>query len=119
MVLLVLLLLSIWQQSTFLYRNRNNNKNPSGPMLRDLEESIFYLIDLAKCFNLDLKKILNHTTNGGHTLFFLASVVSEKITRRLLEENVQVNSVDDKFVTPFFRVRMIFLFEMRNFAQNF
>ena len=112
MVLLVLLLLSIWQQSTFLYRNRNNNKNPSGPMLRDLEESIFYLIDLAKCFNLDLKKILNHTTKSGYTLFFLASICSERITRRLLEENVQVNSVNQDFVTPFFRVSMIFISKM-------
>ena len=41
------------------YRVRNNFKCPSGPMLREIEESIFYLLDLAKCFNLNLKKILN------------------------------------------------------------
>ena len=64
------------------YRNRNNGEYPSGPMLHEIEETIFYLIDLAKCFNLDLKKILNHTTKSGETLFFLASIYSETITRR-------------------------------------
>ena len=88
------------------YRNRNNGKFASGPMLRDIEESCFYLIDLAKCFNLDLKKILHHTTKGGETLFFAASAMSETVTRRLLEENVEVNSVDDTFVAPYFRVRI-------------
>ena len=80
------------------------NEYPSGPMLREIEESCFHLIDLAKSFNLDLKKILNHTTKSGTTLFDQASSYSEKATRRLLEENVQVNSVDHKFVTPFFNV---------------
>ena len=88
------------------YRH-SNKKYPSGRTLHEIEESCFYLIDLAKCLNLELKKILNHTAKDGTTLFFVASVCSERITRRLLEENVQVNCVDDKFVTPFFRVRMI------------
>ena len=83
-------------------------------MLREIEESCFYLIDLAKCFNLDLKKILNHTTKSGSTLFEQASTYSEAVTRRLLEENIQVNSVNYKFVTPYFRVS--FLSKLKYFA---
>ena len=87
------------------YRNKNNEKYPSGTMLRDIEESAEYLIDLAKKFDLNMNKILNHTAKNGLTVFFQASIFSEKITKRLIEEKVKVNSVDHKFVTPFFRVR--------------
>ena len=87
------------------YRVRNNNQYPSGPMLRDIEESVEYLIDLAKKFKLDLKKILDHTTKSGEALFGAASVYSGKITKRLIEEKVKVNSINDMFMTPFFMVR--------------
>ena len=87
------------------YRNRNNNEFPSGPMLRNIEESVVYLIDLAKKFELNLEKILNHTSKDGVTLFLTASMYSEKITKRLIEEKVKVNSIDHKFLTPSFRVR--------------
>ena len=74
-------------------------------MLRDIEESVAYLIDLAKKFDLNLKKILNQTTKHEATLFFQASAFSEKITKRLIKEQVKVNSINDKFMTPFFMVR--------------
>ena len=80
----------------------------TGPMLREIEESCAYLIDLAKSFNLDLKNILNHTSKNGETLFSKASIYSETITRRLLDENVHVSSINDMFVTPYFRVRLEF-----------
>ena len=83
-------------------------------MLRDIEESVAYLIDLAKKFDLNLKKILNQTTKHGATLFFQASAFSEKITKRLIEEKVKVNSIDLNFVTPFFRVGQKLNFEFRN-----
>ena len=97
------------------YRNRTD-EYPSGPMLREIEQSCFYLIDLIKCFNLDMKNILNHTAKNGNTLFFYASIFSETVTRKLLEENVQVNSVDSLFITPFFRVRIILVSKIRYFA---
>ena len=84
---------------------KNDNKYPSGPMLGDIEESVAYLIDLAKKFDLNLEKILNQTTKNGVTLFSQASISSEKITKRLIEEKIKVNSIDHKFLTPFFRVR--------------
>ena len=79
-------------------------KLPPQLMLRGIEECCEYLIDLAKFYNLDLKKILNQTTKAGLTVFHLASKLSEKLTRRLIEENVQVNSINNYFVTPYFRV---------------
>ena len=88
------------------YRIKNNGEYPSGPMLVDIEESCLYLIQLAKSVKLDLDKVLNHTTKNGDTLFFAASIYSEKITTQLLRENVQVNSITDIFLTPFFRVRL-------------
>ena len=87
------------------HKNRTG-KDSSGSMLLDMGESGVYLIDLAKGFNLDLKKILNHTTKNGQTLFSTASNYSKTLTRRLLEENVHVNSVDHKFMTPSFKVRL-------------
>ena len=89
------------------YRNRNDFKYPSGPMLCNIEESILFLVQQAKDNNLDLDKTFNHMTKDGTTLFFYASIFSEKITRQLLnEEVVRVNSIDLRFVTPFFRVRL-------------
>ena len=91
------------------YRNRNNNENPSGPMLRDIEKSVLFLIKLAKDSELDLDEILNHTTKDGTTLLFAASVYSETITKHLLTgKYVRVNSIDLGFVTPFFKVRLKF-----------
>ena len=87
------------------YRNRTDGY-PTGPMLGEIEESCLFLIQLAKSAKLDLDKILNHTTKSGDTLFSDASVYSEKITAHLLTQNVQVNSINDLFVTPLFGVRL-------------
>lgn len=86
------------------YRNRNNDEYPSGPMLRGIEESCLYLIELGKSAKLDLDEVLNHTKKNGDTLLADASIFSEKITRQLLIEDVRVNSINHMFVTPFFRV---------------
>ena len=75
-------------------------KYPSSSMVQGIEESF-----LAKSNNLDLVKILNQTTKDGETLFYKASF-SESITWFLLRENVKVNSVNDVFQTPNFRVRV-------------
>ena len=90
------------------YRNKTDDYL-SGPLLVEIEESCQYLVQLAKFANLDLDRILNHTTKRGDTLFSDASIYSEKITKELLMETndqgmkiVNVNSIDDLFVTPFF-----------------
>ena len=95
------------------YRNKNNNEYPSGPMLVDIEDSYKFLIQLVKSAELDLYTILNHTAKNGDTLFLRASMYSEKMTKQLLKETnahkekiVQVNSIDSRFMIPFFRVRL-------------
>ena len=87
-----------------MYRNRNDGKYPSGPMLGDIEDSCVYLVQLAETSNVDLNKVLNHATKNGTTLFFQASFYSEAITKLLLEKNVKTNSIDTFFSTPSFRV---------------
>ena len=98
-----------------IWYGNSNKKYPSGPLLAEIEETCFYLIQQAKSANLDLDKILNHTTKGGDTLFSAAAMYSEKITIQLLMETnahqenvVRVNSINDLFETPFFRVRSKF-----------
>ena len=97
-------LMSLFQMASY-NRYEKSRDYPSGLMMNDIEESCVYLIDLAKAFNLNLEKILNHTAKNGFTLFFEATRYSETITRRLLEENVHVNSIIYTFTTPWFRVR--------------
>ena len=101
-------LIIIFQMAS-MYKNENNDEYPSGPMLRDIEESCQYMIELAKSSNLDLEKILNRTTRNGRNLLFYASMFSEEITKHLLLQTVRVNSVDDKFITPSFRVRLSYV----------
>ena len=88
------------------YQIENNGQHPSGPMLRDIEESFAYLIDMAKKSSFDLKKVLNRAAEDGTTLFFRASMYSEEIVHYLLQEDVQINSITDLFTTPSFRVRL-------------
>ena len=75
-------------------------------MMSGIEQSLLCLIQFAKDVELDLDKILNHTTKSGDTLFFNASIFSERIMVQLLKENVKVNSINDVFETPSFRVRL-------------
>ena len=87
------------------YRSKTGDF-PSSQMLHEIEESCLYLIELGRSFNLDMKKILNHTAKDGNTLFSEASIFSERLTEYLLGEKVKINSVDDSFMTPSFRVRL-------------
>ena len=97
-------LIGLFQMASW-YRNRTE-EYPSGPMLREIDESCLYLIQLSKDFKLDLSKVLNRTAKNGNTLLSEASVFSENVTEYLLaEKDIRVNSIDDTFITPFFRVR--------------
>ena len=87
------------------YRNITK-EYPTGPMLGEIEDSCSFLIELAKSAKLDFDKTLNHTTKSGATLFLDASRYSSKLMAQLLRQNVQVNSINHLFITPFFRVRL-------------
>ena len=97
-------LMSIFSMANW-YRNRTD-KYPTGRMLRSIEQSCIYLINLAKSAELDLTDIINRTAKDGDTLFFNASMFSLKVTKILLENSAKVNSVRDNFLTPFFRVSL-------------
>ena len=84
--------------------NLTTGRDPVGEMLSEIEDSIFYLIDLAERHNLDVAGILNHTAKNGDTLFTQASFLSKRVCRYLLEKGVKVNSIDNLFRTPGFKV---------------
>ena len=103
-------------QTPIAYNTENDLQDEFGLVFRDLEESCLYLIQLVKDLKLDSKKILNHTTLNGTTLFNLATCYSEKITKLLLDENIQVNSINHQFVTPSFEVRFL---RSKYFLENY
>ena len=74
-------------------------------MLQNIENSCMHLIALAKCFSLDLEKILNHSRQNGDTLILYASRYSEELTNFLLDQGVRDNSINNAFGTPSFQVR--------------
>ena len=100
-------LMCLFQMATvYRYGNKNKLSSPSGLMMCEIEESCLFLIGLAESANLDLNKILNHTTKNGLTLFYYASLYSERVTKHLLERAVKVNSISDSFLKPCFTVRL-------------
>ena len=75
------------------------------PMMREMEESSFFLIQFADDNNLNMKSILNAATEDGSTLISYASKFAPSLTYALLEFGINANSVTAKFGTPIFRVR--------------
>ena len=73
-------------------------------MMGEIEECVQYLIELGELNNVDMKSVLNHTAKTGRTLFNQASRYSEKVASQLLDRRVDVNIVDNLFMTPLFRV---------------
>ena len=96
---------------TATYRNRNNDNFPSAStgLFREIEATVEYLIRLGDQYNLNMDEILNHKTKDGITFFWQAAYYSEKLAKILIQRNVKVNTVDQKFLTPSFRVSKRFL----------
>ena len=88
------------------YKNRNNENFPSAStgLFSEIEATIEYLIRLGDQYNLNMDEILNHKAKDGKTLFYKAAIYSEKLAKILIQRNVKVNTVDDKFMIPIFRV---------------
>ena len=91
---------------TATYRNRNNDNFPSAStgLFSEIEATVEYLIRLGDQYNLNMDKILNHKAKDGVTLFGVATYYSEKVANILIQRNVKVNTVDDMFMIPTFRV---------------
>ena len=89
------------------YKNKIKTKNypdASIGLFNEIEATIEFLIQLGDQYNLNMEEILNHKGHDGTTLFYKATFYSEKVAKMLLQRNVKVNTVDDKFMTPIFRV---------------
>ena len=100
------------------YGNRNNLNfsieqfNQNNLIFRDsfqIEAMVEYLIQLGDQHKLNLAQILNHKAKNGTTLFYMASSYSEKVAKILIQRNIRVNTVDQKFMTPEFKVSNRFL----------
>ena len=88
------------------YKLRNNDNVPdaSTGLFCEIEATVEYLIQLADQHKLNMTQILNHKTKDGVTLFDQAAYFSEKVANMLIQRNVKVNTVDQKFMIPLFRV---------------
>ena len=73
--------------------------------MAEIEESVQMLIEMGETNNGDMNRVLNHTAKDGQTLFYKASMYSEKVASQLLDRRVNVNNVEYLFQTPQFRVR--------------
>ena len=74
-------------------------------MFNEIESLFIYLIQLAEKNNIDMDRLINVTDYAGESLFHAATVYSEKISIELIKRNVKVNTIDNNFITPRFRVR--------------
>ena len=88
------------------YKNKNNDNDPDASigLFSEIEATIEFLIEWGDQYNLNMEAILNHKGNDGKTLFWWAAYYSEKVATMLLQRNVKVNTVDQKFMIPVFRV---------------
>ena len=88
------------------YKHRNNDNYPDASvgLFTEIEATIEFLIQLGDQYNLNMEMILNHKANNGITLFWWAAYHSEKVAKMLLQRNVKVNTIDQKFDIPTFRV---------------
>ena len=92
----------------YVDENDGNYPDSSTGLFREIEATVEYLIQLADQNNLNMTQILNHKAKDGTTLFDQAAYYSEKLAKILIQRNVKVNTVDQKFETPIFRVRKKF-----------
>ena len=80
----------------------------SHPLLRSLmskiEETFFFLISKAeeKLTEEDINRIIESPSHSGGTVFSGASYLSKKISGWILDRNIDVAFVDDKWMTPQF-----------------
>ena len=80
------------------------------PMIREIEDSCYFLIRFAESNNLDMKTLLNARTKNGNTMFNQASRYSKLVATYLLEFGVNINSVNGNFLTPSCKVRFKLVF---------
>ena len=71
--------------------------------IKALEDVFMYLIEKGDQNGFDVNAILQIPCISGSTCFSDASQLSEKITKKMLERGIQVNSIDASMVIPSFK----------------
>ena len=87
--------------------NNINGKDPddTNEVKRQAGEVIHYLIELGLKHGVDMMNVLNATANGGETLFMIMTFhCYKKVAELLMNTGVLVNSIDQYFQIPSFRV---------------
>ena len=91
----------LMEQGVIAYQK---NHSLFGKLMSNIENFFFFLIAAAKK-QLDEEKIdriLESPDHGGQTVFSIACILSEKISGWILNRNIDVAFVDDKWLTPQF-----------------
>ena len=96
-------------ESSALNSTFTSNSSSDENLFRKMEETIIFLIEDCEKHGLSTDSILNHQNEIGETLFYYASMYSEKVSLFLLKRNVKINTVNQMFMTPSFRVNICFM----------
>ena len=88
------------------YRNKTGAApDATTGLMPEINKTIRYLIKLGDDHKVDMARVLNQTTKTGQTLFMGASSFSEEVASDLLRRRcVDVNTVNNIFMTPSFKV---------------
>ena len=92
---------SLLDQGIAAYReNHSSLKN----LMSKIEEIFFFFTSVAakRLGEEKINRILESPDDSGHTVFLLASYLSKKISGWILDRNIDVAFVDDKWLTPVF-----------------
>ena len=73
-------------------------------LMSKIEEIFLFLITVAteRLGEEKIDRILESPDHSGHTVFLLASYLSKKISGWILDRNIDIAFVDDKWLTPVF-----------------
>ena len=97
------LMVSFQQMCRYINKTGQYPTSSTG-MFTEIETTILFLIEQGEKHGVDMSTILNTRNKGGETLFYWATMYSEKIALTLLESNVIVTTITSNFNTPWFKV---------------
>ena len=74
-------------------------------MFNEIESLFIYMLQLAERNNINMNQLIKNTTEAGRSILYDATLHSEKISHELIKRKVKVNSINNEFRTPVFKVR--------------
>ena len=92
---------SLLDQGIAAYRENHSSLEN---LMSKIEEIFFFFTSVAakRLSEEKINRILESPDDSGHTVFLLASYLSKKISGWILDRNIDVAFVDDKWLTPVF-----------------